>query len=79
MQLMVNDEVAASGVSNEILDHPLNSLVEAARCVAEYGESLEAGQIVLAGAATAAIALEKNQRISVDVETFGGCQFSTQA
>lgn len=79
MKLMVNDEVSTQGMSNEILDHPINSLIEAARCVAEYGETLEAGQIILAGAATAAVALEKNQTIRVSVETLGGCQFSTQA
>ena len=79
MKLLINEEVSAQGMSNEILDHPLNSLIEAARCVAEYGETLEAGQIILAGAATAAVALEKNQTIRVSVDTLGGCQFSTQA
>lgn len=78
MQLMVNNEVKAQGLSSEILDHPINSLVEAARCVAEYGEELKAGQIVLAGAATAAIALEPNQNISVQVAQLGGCSFSTK-
>jgi len=77
MQLKVNDETQAQGLSSEILDHPLNSLVEAARCVAQYGETLEAGQIVLAGAATAAIALERGQEISAEVESMGVCGFKT--
>ena len=76
MQLKVNGETRAQGLSSEILDHPLNSLVEAARCVAEYGETLEAGQIVLAGAATAAIALEPSQRIEARVEGLGVCGFN---
>ena len=78
MQLNVNGETKAEGLSSEILDHPLNSLVEAARCVAEYGETLEAGQIVLAGAATAAIALERGQAVEAQVEGLGTCGFSTK-
>ena len=78
MQLNVNGETKAEGLSSEILDHPLNSLVEAARCVAEYGETLEAGQIVLAGAATAAIALERGQAIEAKVEGLGTCGFNTK-
>lgn len=78
MQLNVNGETKAQGPSSEILDHPINSLIEAARLVSLYGETLKAGQIVLAGAATAAIALERGQTISVEVETLRGCQFNTQ-
>ena len=77
MQLKVNDETQTQGLSSEILDHPLNSLVEAARCVAQYGETLQPGQIVLAGAATAAIALERGQDISAEVESMGVCGFRT--
>jgi 2-keto-4-pentenoate hydratase len=79
MQLLVNGQMAVSGLSSEILDHPLNSLVEAARCIGESGGQLEAGQIILAGAATAAIALSADQKISVNVENLGGCAFSTMS
>jgi len=78
IDLRVDDEVVASGSSNDILDHPLNSLVEAARCIGEAGEELKAGHIILAGAATAAFALAPNQTISVDVATLAGCQFKTK-
>ena len=77
MKLGINNETAMSGPSSEILEHPINSLIEAARIVAEYGESLKAGQIVLAGAATAAVALERGQTVSVEVENLGGCSFKT--
>ena len=77
MAIKVNDEVAASGSSSDILDHPINSLVEAARCIAQSGEELKAGQIILAGAATAAIALVPNQHISANIENLGSCSFST--
>ncbi|WP_248289518.1 kynureninase [Thalassotalea sp. Y01] len=77
MDLLVDGESAASGDSSAILDHPLNSLVEAARCIAESGEELLPGQIILAGAATAAVALEAGQHISVEVEGLGGFGFHT--
>lgn len=78
MNLNVNGETVHSGSSNDILDHPINSLIEAARCISAEGNTLEAGQIILAGAATAAVALEPNQTISVDVAGLGGCQFKTK-
>lgn len=79
MNLQVNNEVVASGTSSDILDHPINSLVEAARCIGAVGEELKAGQIILAGAATAAVALAPNQTISADVANLGSCQFRTKA
>lgn len=78
MQLKINGDVAEEGLSSEILDHPLNSLVEAARCIATSGEQLEAGQIILAGAATAAIALSAGQSITADVGSLGSCGFRTK-
>ena len=77
MALKVNDTEVERGSSRDILDHPLNSLIEAARCVAQYGESLQAGQIILAGAATAAVALAPGQTISAEVEGLAPCHFST--
>ncbi len=79
MVLKVDGVEVQRGSSMDILDHPLNSLIEAARCVAEYGESLKPGQIVLAGAATAAVALSPGQTISVEVDGLASCQFSTMA
>jgi len=78
MDLKVDGEVVATGSSNDILDHPLNSLVEAARCIGAAGLELKAGQIILAGAATAAVAIKPNQTISVDVAHLGSCQFKTK-
>ncbi|MBE8168601.1 MAG: 4-oxalocrotonate decarboxylase [Shewanella sp.] len=77
MKLKVNNDIVAEGTSQAILDHPINSLIEAARCIAQSGESLQAGQVILAGAATAAIALEPQQNVSIEIETLGSCQFNT--
>lgn len=77
IHLAVNGEIVARGSSSDILDHPLNALVEAARCIAESGEELQAGQIILAGAATAAVALAPNQTITAEVADLGNCSFKT--
>lgn len=78
MDLKVDSKIVATGSSNDILDHPINSLVEAARCIGAVGLELKAGQIILAGAATAAVAIKPNQTISVDVANLGSCQFKTK-
>ena len=79
VELLVDGKVVVQGNSAAILDHPLNSLVEAARCIFEAGESLQPGQIILAGAATAAVALGAGQTVAVVVEGLGGCSFNTKA
>ena len=79
MALQVNGKDVAVGSSADILDHPINSLVEAARCIALSGETLKPGQIVLAGAATAAAALEHGQVISIDIESLQNCKFNTHS
>lgn len=79
MALCINDQEVEVGSSNDILDHPLNALVEAARCLAESGEALAPGQILFAGAATAAVALNAGDRVRADVEGLGSCGFSVLA
>ena len=77
MSMSIDGQEIASGVSSAILDHPINAVVEAARCIGEAGEQLEPGQILFAGAATAAVALQAGQSVQVNVEQLGGCGFYT--
>ena len=65
----------AFGSTAAILGHPLRSLVAAARVVAEAGEELRPGDIVLAGGATAASALRAGIHVSLEVESLGRCGF----
>ena len=67
------------GSSAAILGHPANSLVAAARLVAERGERLEAGDIVMAGGATAAEALAPGQTVRVTVQNLGTASFTLTA
>ncbi|NND15126.1 MAG: 4-oxalocrotonate decarboxylase [Eudoraea sp.] len=54
IRLKINGDEVQTGNSNAILDNPLASLVEITRILSQYGEVLEPGMIILAGAATPA-------------------------
>lgn len=77
--LSVDGRAAEVGSSAAILGNPVRSLVEAARMVAEAGLRLEAGWIVLAGGATAAVPLAAGSSYRVDVATLGRVGFSVIA
>lgn len=76
MVLSVDGRPGEIGSSAAILGHPVRSLVAAARMVEQLGEELRTGDIVLAGGATAAIAVAAGQAISLDVERLGRCAFN---
>lgn len=73
-----NGRAQAFGSTAAILAHPLRSLVAAARVVAEAGESLAPGDIVLAGGATAASALHAGLYVSLEIESLGRCGFNVE-
>lgn len=73
--LSVNGQTREVGSSAAILGHPLRALVAAARMTARSGHVLQAGDIVLAGAATAAVPLEPGMRVRTDVQALGSVQF----
>lgn len=59
------------GSTAAILGHPVRSLVAAARMVAQWGESLEPGDIVMAGGITAAHALSVGEYVETNIEALG--------
>lgn len=69
--LEIDGEVVEVGSSAAILGHPLRSLVAAARMVAESGERIEAGDIVLAGGITSAPSLRQGQTIRATIQNLG--------
>jgi 2-oxo-3-hexenedioate decarboxylase len=76
MVLEIDGRPVQIGSSAAILDHPLRSLVAAARLAAAGGESLRPGDIVMAGGATAAEALAAGHRVRLSVESLGDVAFS---
>ncbi len=64
------------GSSAAILGNPIRSLVAAARAVAQAGEALEPGDIVLAGGATAAHPLTPGEHVRTWFQDLGSVSFS---
>ncbi|MCA0042737.1 2-keto-4-pentenoate hydratase [Celeribacter litoreus] len=75
MVLNIDGRAGEIGSSAAILGHPVRSLVSAARMVASAGEELKAGDIVLAGGATAAIPMAVGQSVLLEVEGLGQIGF----
>ena len=71
IELKVNGEIVHSGNSNAILGNPLESLVEAVRLASENNVPLKKGMIILAGAATPAVFLKKDDQVEVNVADLG--------
>ncbi len=76
MDLIINDQVVQSGSSKAILGDPWESAVAATRLCAQHGQVIPAGSYIMAGAATSAVYLEKNQTVKVKVEQLGSVSFS---
>lgn len=75
LALSVDGQVVQVGSSAAILGHPMRSLVAAARLVAQWGERLEAGWIVLAGGITAAHPLAVGTTVRLDMQKLGSVTF----
>lgn len=73
--MRVDGRVVQAGSSAAILGHPVRSLVAAARLAAEAGESLQPGDLVLAGAATEAVALRAGMRVRAEFQSLGAVSF----
>ncbi len=67
------------GSTAAILGNPARSLAAASRMVAEFGERLEAGWIIMAGGATAAEALCPGVSVRNSVEHLGSVGFKVSA
>lgn len=79
MKMTANGLLAFAALSNEISGDPVVSVVELCRLLAQQGRKLKAGTIVLAGAATAAVALEPGMKIGLIVENLPPLQVEVEA
>lgn len=76
--LEIDGRTVATGSSAAILGHPLRSLQAAARLAAEAGLALRPGQIVLAGAATAAVPLPAGAHVRISTAALGRTEVTTR-
>ena len=79
MRLTVNGQDTMFGSSAAILGHPVRSLVSAARMVAQSGETLKPGDIVMAGGATEAHAVSIGETVSLTVQNLGTISITVEA
>ena len=79
LRFLVNGEIAFEGNSNAISDDPLNSIIELTRLMELRGKKVPANTLILAGAATAAVALEAGMSVSLEVEGMEKVGFKVEA
>ncbi len=79
LKFLVNGELAFEGNSNAISDDPLNSIIELTRLMELRGKKVPADTVILAGAATAAVALEAGMTVSLEVEGMKKVEFKVEA
>ena len=70
MEMFVDGEIAQEGFASAISGDPVLSVVELCRLLATRNQTLAAGTLVLAGAATPAVALKEGMKIQLKVDGF---------
>ncbi|GKY89842.1 2-oxo-hept-4-ene-1,7-dioate hydratase [Sinisalibacter aestuarii] len=66
-----NDEVVATGLGAAVLDDPVTGLVWLARRMGQYGQRIEAGQVVLSGSFIGPVECPPGTEIRADFGSFG--------
>lgn len=75
--MLVDGSIAQTGTTSAILGHPLNALKAFARMNARYGSGLPAGAVLLAGAATEAVALRPGSTVTAIIAGIGTVELET--
>lgn len=76
MVMEVNGQIASLGASAAALGHPLNAAAWLARTLAERGEPLKAGDVLLAGALGPMVTLNPGDHVVARVGGIGTCSFT---
>ena len=71
-----NNEVEETGLGAGVLNDPVESVVWLARRMAQYGQSIEPGQIILSGSFIRPVECPSQTRISADFGSFGSVNIS---
>jgi 2-oxo-hept-3-ene-1,7-dioate hydratase len=69
--LRKNDEVVATGLGAAVLNDPVMGIVWLARRMGQYGQRIEAGQVILSGSFIAPVECPPGTVIDADFGPFG--------
>lgn len=73
--LSFNGEVVDQGTGAAVLGHPANSVIRLAKMLDRHGEKIHAGQIILTGGITKAIAVNPGDLVTTKIEELGEVSF----
>lgn len=76
MEMDVGGKIASTGVGAAALGNPLNAAAWLAQTLAERGEPLKAGDILLAGALGPMVALTPGDHVEARIAGIGSCSFT---
>ena len=76
MKMSVNGTLAQEGSTEAISGDPVVSVIQLCELLEKRGRELPAGSLVLAGAATLAVALEPGMKVELEVEKLGNLSVS---
>jgi 2-keto-4-pentenoate hydratase len=79
MALEVNGKVASLGAGAACMGHPLNAAAWLARTLAEMGEGLKAGDVLLTGALGPMAALSPGDQVDAAIGGLGQASFTLEA
>ena len=75
MTMTVNGKVVSTGIGAAVMGNPLNAAAWLARTLAEAGEPLKAGDVLLAGALGPMVALKAGDMVRTEIAGVGTCSF----
>ena len=79
MEMRINDGIVSTGIGAAALGNPLDAAAWLARTLAAWGEPLQAGDILLAGALGPMVALKPGDHVHSEIEGIGSCRFTFTA
>ena len=70
-QCLVNGEIIETGVSGGVLGHPANGVAWLAGKLAQHGDRLEAGELILAGSFTRPVWVQPGDVVTAHFQDMG--------